>query len=286
MPNVGQMLRSMVKQRGVGLHILQKDYAISYLLAGIARTSGLGEQVALKGGTALRKLYYADYRFSEDLDYSTLEMGVLPNGDDRVRAAVARMAGLLQERGPFEVECEALTLRLPHPGHQMAYIVRVRFPDQRVAMCRLKVEITVDEGVLLRVREHPILHGFPEPFEAEVRAYALEEIVAEKLRALLQSRDSLAKRGWGASRVCRDYYDLWWILSREQSVGIPALVAKKCAERKVSFQSAEEFTSPSLIDTARREWDRQLSPFLAASPDVERVLAEVGPLIAALFREG
>ena len=52
MPNVGQTLRSMVKQRGVGLQVLQKDYAISYLLAGVARTAGLGEKVALKGGTA------------------------------------------------------------------------------------------------------------------------------------------------------------------------------------------------------------------------------------------
>ncbi len=39
--------------------------------------------------------------------------------------------------------------------------------------------------------------------------------MAEKLRALLQSRARLHARGWGATRVCRDYYDLWAVLKRE-----------------------------------------------------------------------
>jgi hypothetical protein len=43
MPNVSQMLKSLAKEQGVGLKIVQKDYAISYLLAVIAQTTGLGE---------------------------------------------------------------------------------------------------------------------------------------------------------------------------------------------------------------------------------------------------
>jgi len=70
MSNVSQMLKSLARDQGVDLEIVQKDYAISYLLASIAQTPGLGEKVVLKGGTALKKLYYPNYRFSEDLDYS------------------------------------------------------------------------------------------------------------------------------------------------------------------------------------------------------------------------
>src|SRR5450759_1404005 len=114
MPNVSQMLKSMAREQGVSLEVVQKDYALSYLLAGMAQTPGLGEKIVLKGGTALKKLYYPDYRFSEDLDFSTLELGVLPKGDELFQAVIARMTGLLQERGPFEVQVEPLTLRLPH----------------------------------------------------------------------------------------------------------------------------------------------------------------------------
>jgi predicted nucleotidyltransferase component of viral defense system len=71
------MLRVYARERGVRLDIVERDYALSYLLAAIAETPGLGEQVVLKGGTALKKMYYRDYRFSEDLDYSTLRPGPL-----------------------------------------------------------------------------------------------------------------------------------------------------------------------------------------------------------------
>ena len=286
MPNVSQMLKSLAREQGVDLGIIQKDYAISYLLASIAQTTGLGEKIVLKGGTALKKLYYPTYRFSEDLDYSTLKLGALPKKDELLQAAVTRMAGLLQERGPFDVQVEPLTLRLPHPGKQMAYTVRVRFPDQRQALCRLKVEITVDEPVLLKALERPILHGFGEKFETNIQGYAIEEIVAEKLRALLQSRQKLADRGWGASRVCRDYYDLWYILSREKLTGVPELFMKKCEVRNVTFHSPNEFISPDLIDTARREWNQQLTPFLTKAPRVEKVLTEVQSLIPAIFPNG
>ena len=52
-------------------HVIQKDYALSYLLAGIAEVPLLGETLVFKGGTCLRKAYFLGYRFSEDLDYTS-----------------------------------------------------------------------------------------------------------------------------------------------------------------------------------------------------------------------
>jgi len=56
MPNVSQMLKSMARDQGVGLDVLQKDYALSYLLAGIAQTPGLGEKIVLKGGKCAQEV--------------------------------------------------------------------------------------------------------------------------------------------------------------------------------------------------------------------------------------
>ena len=74
MPNVTQIIRNTARNQKVQQYIVEKDYALSYLLAAIASTDGLGENLVLKGGTALRKLYFSEYRFSEDLDYSTRVM--------------------------------------------------------------------------------------------------------------------------------------------------------------------------------------------------------------------
>ena len=44
-----------------------RDHALSYVLAGIAGVAPLVWHAVFKGGTALRKCYFAGYRYSEDL---------------------------------------------------------------------------------------------------------------------------------------------------------------------------------------------------------------------------
>jgi len=285
MAEISQLLKDRSRETGIRLDILEKDYALSYLLAAITATPGLGKQVVLKGGAALRKLYYPDYRFSEDLDYSTLTLGKVPDLAEKINQAVSKMAIMLDEHGPFQVQVDPLILREAHPGEQSAYTVRVQFPTQRQALCRLKVEISVDEPILIKPVLRPVLHDLDDMGKSSVSAYTLAEIVSEKLRALLQSRARLAERGWGASRVCRDYYDLWRILSAEGRMAgqIPGLLERKCRVRQVVFSSSAELVSPELFQVARTEWIAQLQPFVPHAPGVEQVLAEVKPLILDLW---
>lgn len=287
MANVSGMLRQYANSLGIRLDIAEKDYALSYLLAAIAETPGLGDHLALKGGTALKKAYHANHRFSEDLDYSTLRAGPLPDISAKMELVVERMTSRLQQRGPFEVQHEPLLLKQTHPGEQVSFIVRVRFPGQRQALCRLKVEITVDEQILLPVEVRPLLHSFDEDLEALCNVYALSEILAEKLRALLQARHRLVQRGWGASRVCRDYYDLWAVLTHEglvASAAFPDLVHAKCALRGITFTTPQDFLAADLQKVARSEWEQQLLPFVPQAPPVEQVLADLQLHIPALFR--
>lgn len=287
MPSVTQMIRSVTQHKKVQPYIIERDYALSYLLAAIAATDGLRENLVLKGGTALRKLYFADYRFSEDLDYSTRVPGPIDQIDARMETVVHHMGEMLNERGPFQVTFEPLLLKLLHPGEQKAYLVRVQFPEQRQPLCRLKVEISVDEPILFPTETRPVLHGFSESISAQIAVYALLEITAEKLRALLQSKTRLQKRGWGASRVCRDYYDLWNLL-RLPRIKTPALIPlleKKCAVRGVSFASPQDFISEDLMMVASSEWSQQLLPFVPDTPSVADVLPQVQSLILSVWEQ-
>jgi hypothetical protein len=202
--------------------------------------------------------------------------------------AVAATEAQLRERGPFAVTLERLTLRDPHPGGQDAFTVRVRFPAHRQPLCRLKVEIAYDEDVLLPPVARTLLHRYPDPPQAAWPCYPLEEIVAEKLRALLQSRVRLRERGWGASRVCRDCYDLWYVLchSTLDATLLPELLARKCALRQVTFTSAADFLAPELQAVARTEWERQLLPFVQKGPSADQVLDELVGLLATLSLDG
>ena len=52
---------------------IEKDYVISWILQGIAINKILSKVIVFKGGTVLKKVYFKDYRFSEDLDFTLLD---------------------------------------------------------------------------------------------------------------------------------------------------------------------------------------------------------------------
>lgn len=49
---------------------IEKDYIIGWVLKGISNNNYLKEKLIFKGGTALRKIYFHDFRLSEDLDFT------------------------------------------------------------------------------------------------------------------------------------------------------------------------------------------------------------------------
>lgn len=51
--------------------VVEKDYVLGWLLAGLAEMS-FGKSWVFKGGTCIKKCYFETYRFSEDLDLSLL----------------------------------------------------------------------------------------------------------------------------------------------------------------------------------------------------------------------
>jgi predicted nucleotidyltransferase component of viral defense system len=51
-------------------HVVEKDYALGWLLAGIYAHEELAENWIFKGGTCLKKCFFETYRFSEDLDFT------------------------------------------------------------------------------------------------------------------------------------------------------------------------------------------------------------------------
>jgi predicted nucleotidyltransferase component of viral defense system len=117
------------KRFGIPWEILKRDYLLSWILAGIGQVDSLRDALVFKGGTALKKYWFGDCRFSEDLDFSGVE-GV-PTGkamEDAMQAACRAVERLLNEHAPVEIVCERYTEKDPHPGGQEAFTVRARLP--------------------------------------------------------------------------------------------------------------------------------------------------------------
>jgi len=275
------------KRLGIPWEVLERDYLLSWVLAGLGRVNSLRDTLVFKGGTALKKCYFGNYRFSEDLDFSTV--GDVPTGkalEEAIRKACSAARRLLDEYASVEIACERYTERDPHPGGQEAFTIRAQLPWQRSPQTRVMVEITIDEKVLKNPCVRRVLHEYGEPFDAEVLVYVLEEIVAEKLRSILQHVEKLRERGWSRSRG-RDYYDLWRILSsyrdRIDLSGFPSLLREKCDARNVTFIGADDFFQEPVLAHVEKTWRQWLAPLVPDLPPFKTVISELRPQVELLL---
>jgi uncharacterized protein len=64
-------LKRTALKAGVPQGTIEKDYVLSVVLREIAE-SELSKSLVFKGGTAIKKVYFTEARFSEDLDFTVL----------------------------------------------------------------------------------------------------------------------------------------------------------------------------------------------------------------------
>ena len=284
LPPLRGRLRAEAARLGAPIDLVERDYALGHVLSTIYGRPLLQDALVFKGGTALKKAYFGDYRFSVDLDFTAVRG---PRGDELLAEVIdvgRATAERLAEYGPFEM----LTDRLPgsgaHPGRQEAFKLRLRFPWQSTPMCSIKMEITMDEPVLLPATQRPLLHDYGESLPGLLRCYSLEEIVTEKLRTIRQALRRLEEGRW-LRNCARDYYDLWRLcVDPAVSVDlteVARILPEKLLVRSVDAQSPDDFFPAAVVEGARRQWDsslgnlaRQLPEFDAALRDLRESLEE------------
>ncbi len=61
------------REVGLDANVVEKDYVLGWMLAGISSHQRTQDTWLFKGGTCLKKCYFETYRFSEDLDFTLLD---------------------------------------------------------------------------------------------------------------------------------------------------------------------------------------------------------------------
>lgn len=72
---ISKFSNRLLKEQGgkrIPEYVLERDYCIAWFLVGLSRVP-LHNKLVFKGGTALRRCYFPEYRFSEDLDFTLLQ---------------------------------------------------------------------------------------------------------------------------------------------------------------------------------------------------------------------
>jgi predicted nucleotidyltransferase component of viral defense system len=60
------------EEAGVPPDTIDKNWVLGHFLSELYKTEWANESLIFKGGTCLKKCYFQDYRFSEDLDFTLI----------------------------------------------------------------------------------------------------------------------------------------------------------------------------------------------------------------------
>ncbi len=172
--------------------VIEKDYVITWVLLGLARST-MKKSLAFKGGTALKKVYFPDFRFSEDLDFTLLEAineDTIIEDFGMILHQIAKSQGFRFDlpNGKIERRTDSLTFYINYVGPLQGRL------DSR----DIKVDITLSERLEFPLEDRAIISTYSDSkgLRRALKVYLLEEVMIEKLCALIDRTEP------------RDLYDL------------------------------------------------------------------------------
>ncbi|MFM9971616.1 MAG: nucleotidyl transferase AbiEii/AbiGii toxin family protein [Burkholderiales bacterium] len=247
--------------------IIERDYVLAWFLTGLARHS-LREALAFKGGTALRRCWFENYRFSEDLDFTLID----PISREEILAGLNQIFAIVEADSGLRIAFD----REDRHAHQNSHTFYLRYQGPLPAANDVKVDITIDEVLCFPLKDRPIYrtyNGFDDlPEGSMVKSYAIEEIVVEKLVALSDR----------ARNEPRDLYDLWYLIgaSEFKIAEIRTELDAKLARRQRVANGLEQAIAAK-EERLRRLWSVRLQHQMNSLPAFDEVFRLVMRYIRA-----
>ena len=241
--------------------VIERDYVLAWFLNGLAEHP-LRDRLAFKGGTALRRCWFDDYRFSEDMDFTL----TAPLAIEDIRAGFRDIYDAVESASGVHLQFGREARRQGRNNHTF----HLQYQGPLPAANDVKVDITFEEKICFPLPDRPILRQYERfndlPQGAAVKTYSLEEIVVEKTVALSDR----------ARNQPRDLYDLWFLLEHGE-FWLPAL--KSEFEEKLAFRgrSAENVLEDVATkeDRLRRLWEQRLAHQMSNLPPFDIIFRDV-----------
>lgn len=274
-----QEILEMSRELSLAPQVVEKDYALGWLLAGIYNHPDLLESWIFKGGTCLKKCYFETYRFSEDLDFTLTEASHLD--ESFLKKTFAEIASWVYENCGMEIPLDTIVFELytnPRGKDSVAGKMGYRGPlGMRGSVPRVKLDLTCDECVVDQPVWCAVHHPYQDKNEAGIRAfsYSFTELFAEKIRALAERLRP------------RDLYDVVHLYRHEQGTCDRALVLETL-QQKCRFKGIPIPTAKSLRHHPGRaelvsEWENMLAHQLPKLPPLDLFDQELPGVFAWLL---
>ena len=232
-------------------------------LAGLQR-SGFFEKAAFYGGTALR-IFQGVQRFSEDLDFSLLEVNPDFSLEPYLRGVEAEFNALgikvsIEEKTKTATTAIDSAFLKPDTTWK-ELIIKEILPHESVKMrhlIKIKIEVDTKPPLGFTTEEKLLL----KPFSFYVKCFVLADLFAGKMHALLF-------RKWKGRVKGRDWYDMEWYIRK----GIPLNLDHLLMRSQDSGDWREKFMTQEQFMTLLQNKIRSVS-FSSIREDVVRFIPD------------
>ena len=227
----------IARTKKLPLASIEKDFVLTFILKKIYASS-FKDKLVFKGGTALHKLYLHK-RLSIDLDFSELS-----------QININELKAIIEDK---EINSEIKDINRTADS--------VKIVLSYTSVLKYKNNIVID----ISRREKPTLSLINKKLksyyfkEFEVLTFQLEELIAEKLRTIIQRNKP------------RDYLDIYYILKKknfdlEKTIETARI---KLKNNKDNFDTERVFNN---LDLVRSLWERDLREILPNIPNFNIVI--------------
>jgi uncharacterized protein len=238
---------------------IEKDYMLSWILKGVAQHEKLSKLIVFKGGTVLKKIYFEDYRFSEDLDFTLIETAI--NNKQIFEWFNETFEYVLEESN---IPLEIIDNNEHEDGGINFYITYLGPLGGESKKKRVKVDISRSEKLEFDPVLKPVFTCYSDLDEYQLLCYQLEEVLIEKMRSVMQRMQP------------RDFYDLWYLLQQNEMDINFCLneFVKKCLSKNINSNDFPKKLSKRMPQYKGR-WKESLGNQIQNLPDFDRAEREV-----------
>lgn len=266
-----QELSDMARELSLALNVVEKDYVLGWLLAGISANNDLVGHWVFKGGTCLKKCYFETYRFSEDLDFTITDEAHI--NEDFLLSTFREISDWIYEASGIEIPADQIRFKITNiPGGGKYAEGRVYYVgplQQRRNLARIKFDLTTKEKLVLEPEMREVHHPYSDRPDTgiQVLSYCFEEVFAEKVRALAERERP------------RDLYDVVHLYRHDEIHPDRALVMntlrEKCAFKAIPVPTIESLLRPDAREKLLSEWVDMLAHQLPVLPSFDQFWEEL-----------
>ena len=246
----------VAKKLGLQNSTIEKDYVLGWVLMGIQNHSKIRNSWVFKGGTCLKKCFFDEYRFSEDLDFTLLDAAQM--NEFFLMGVLKELAEWVYDEVGIEIPLKSLSVEF-HTNLQSSLSAQAKLSyigplkQKKInSLPTIKLDLTPHEKVVLIPENREIFHSYSDrPLNSpKAFCYGYEEIFAEKLRALAERARP------------RDLYDIIHLYQQrhrlKEKIKFFESLEQKCSFKKMPLprlKTIEQHPQKAILSS---EWENML----------------------------